>query len=314
MKILRASGIGHPCDRNLWYGANGHKANFDRKALRIFAVGHALEPVAITFLREEGWEVEHNEGSQQAAQEVRIPVGNLGIISGHHDAVISRGEKTLLIDVKTMNSRAFALWKKQGTLKKSPQYVDQLHVYAQGLGADSFTGLAVVGICKDNSDLAMDIFPFDPSRWKGIYERAERVFSAPLPPDPGELPAWGCRYCGHKEHCDIRKDVETYEEPGEGVASVADPEALAAMETLFEAREAAREMKDLEDLCKKTLEERLLRQGIRAALGGGYVLRFSEILSSRFDKKRFEADHPELVLEYVKESKSTRVDIKEAVV
>ena len=108
--------------------------------------------------------------------------------------------------------------------------------------------------------------------------------------------------------------METYEEPGEGVAVVADPEVLAAMQTLYEARETAREMKELEDLCKGTLAEKVLNKGVRVALGGGYTLRFSEILSSRFDKKRFEADHPEMVREYVKESKSTRFDIKEAAV
>ena len=314
MKTLRASGIGHPCDRNLWYGANGHKADFDRKALRIFAVGHALEPVAVAFLREDGWKVEHNEGSQQAALEVRISVGKLGIISGHHDAVISREKERLLVDIKTMNSRAFALWKKQGTQKKNPQYVDQLTVYAQGLGADQFTGLAVAGICKDNSELAMDIFPFDPSRWQGIYERAERILSASLPPDPGKLPSWACRYCGHKEHCDIRQDVETYEEPGEGVASVADPEILAAMETLAEAREVARSMKELEEECKGTLEGHLLSRGIKKAMGGGYILTFNEIISQRFDKKKFEKEHPGMVQEYVKESKAVRFDIKEAAV
>ena len=68
--VFRASSVGHPCIRKLWYPTMGHIPEpLSRETLRIFAVGTALEAVVLGWLQEDGWTVEHNEGSQEAAQQ-----------------------------------------------------------------------------------------------------------------------------------------------------------------------------------------------------------------------------------------------------
>ena len=65
-KVLRASKIGFPCDRNLYYSANGVEGITSPKSQRIFDVGTYLEPVVVERLRADGWESEYNAGSQNA--------------------------------------------------------------------------------------------------------------------------------------------------------------------------------------------------------------------------------------------------------
>ena len=66
MKTMRASRVGFPCDRNLFYSVNGYDETVSARSQRIFDVGTALEAVAVDWLREEGWDVFYNPGSQEA--------------------------------------------------------------------------------------------------------------------------------------------------------------------------------------------------------------------------------------------------------
>ena len=123
-KVLSASKAGFPCLRNLWYTVNGYSgAENNSRTQRIFDVGTVLEPVIVDWLRQDGWQVEYNPGSQQAALKVVIPVKG-GKLCGHPDCIISEGEvQNTLVDIKTMNDRAFNHWKHEGTLNSKPQYV-----------------------------------------------------------------------------------------------------------------------------------------------------------------------------------------------
>ena len=146
--------------RNLWYTVNGYvDADTDTGAQRIFDVGTALEPVIVEWLRAEGWRVEYNPGSQKAALQVEIPMKG-GKLTGHPDCVISKGEiENALVDIKTMNDRAYRFWKREVTLKSKPQYVTQLHIYALGLKkmGREISLLGIVGVNKNNSDMHKEI-------------------------------------------------------------------------------------------------------------------------------------------------------------
>lgn len=205
-KVLRASVIGFPCDRHLWYAAEGNEPLRDTRTLRIFDVGTALEPVAIEWLQEEGWElVFYNKGSQNAEIEHTIRVKG-GELRGHFDAIIFRPDVgNILIDIKTMNDRAYTHWKCLGTEEKSPQYLDQLHVYgaaalSEGLSIDR---LGIVAVNKNNSDMKIELLDYSIERMTGIQARAERIFALTEAPAPGELPKWACSYCSFRHVCDI---------------------------------------------------------------------------------------------------------------
>lgn len=194
--VFRASSIGHLCPRKLWFEAvQGIEPVFDKKALRIFRMGDMVETLAVEWLRDEGWLVEHNCGSQEAECEVVIPIAEGVEIRGHHDAVIENDSGRFVVDIKSMNDRAFTEWRKKGTLVKYPQYLDQVHVYGKGLG---ITQLAICGVNKNNSDYMVESFDFDPQRWDLIVAKALAIASSlEEPAIPRELPAWCCSYCSY---------------------------------------------------------------------------------------------------------------------
>lgn len=211
-KILRASIIGFPCDRHLWYAAEGHEPIRDIRSLRIFDVGTTLEPIIVRWLREEGWEIVcYNEGSQNAEIEHVIKVAG-GEIRGHFDAIIFRPDTgNVLVDIKTMNDRAFIHWKRVGTEEKSPQYLDQLHVYGDaaisaGLVLDR---LGIVAVNKNNSEMKIELINYSIERMMEIRTRAEWIFTLKEAPEPGSRMAkWACPYCSYRHLCDL-SEVKT---------------------------------------------------------------------------------------------------------
>lgn len=312
---MRASRVGFPCDRNLFYSVNGYDETVSARSHRIFAVGTALEAVAVDWLREEGWDVLHNPGSQKAELELEIPVAG-GRLSGHPDCIISRPSMgRILIDVKTMNERAFTRWKREGTEKNKPQYVDQVHVYANAAMAAKFSieRLGIVGINKNNSDMHIDIFDYSLERMAAIVERTERIFALSSPPEPGDrMEGWCCGYCGYAHVCELRA-TQRDTTVGDGVGVTTEPDIVNAMELLAEARELSKAGKDLEDEAKAVLDEKVKRQGIKSIRGGALVLTLNEVVSSRFDSAAFKKAHPDMVEAFTKKSSSVRYDIKEAV-
>ena len=315
-KVLRASKAGFPCDRNLWYSVNGADEAITDRTRRIFAVGTALEAVVVDFLKEDGWEVQYNPGSQDAELELTIPVRG-GYLAGHPDCVISRpGGERILVDIKTMNERSFLHGKREGTEKEKPQYMDQVHIYgcaAMDAGM-SIDRLGIVALNKNDSDIGMDIFDLDLERMGRIIERAERIFSSSDPPDPGErMEDWCCSYCGHSDLCDMSRGRSKATEVGEGVVKTEDPILIAAIEQLREGRELCKAGRALEDGAKAILDEQVGQKGIRSVHGGALVLTLRESNYTSFDTAAFKKAHPEMVGDFTRHTKSVTYSIKEAV-
>ena len=349
-KIMHASKIGFPCERNLWYSCKGHEEVISERTQRIFDVGTYLEPLVVKWLKKDGWNVAYNQGSQNAHVTIKVPA-NGGELVGHPDALIWRdNQETILVDIKTMNDRAFTLWKREGTIKKYPQYVDQLHVYAATPaqleyydGQNSLTlinitneerkhshhedeilrayvknlghikKLGIAGINKNTSEMHIDIFDYDPKRTEEVISRAEKIFACEDAPEPGNrMQTWGCNYCGYSWLCELaQKRKET--NVGENIALTNDPTIVNAIELLKEARELSKTGKELEDEAKQALDENVRKQGIKAIRGGDYVLTLTETKAKEtFDKTAFGKKHPELLKEFTKlGNPSLRYDIKE---
>ena len=316
-KILSASKAGFPCMRNVWYTVNGYgvEEKSDKRSQRIFDVGTALEPVAVDWLRQDGWTVEYNPGSQEAELKVTIPV-KYGMLTGHPDCIISRGEiQNALVDIKTMNERSFTQWKREGTLKSKPQYATQLHIYAMGLKAvgREISRLGIVGVNKNNSEMHIDFFDFDQFRAEGIKEYAEMIFRSQKEPELGcPAESWACNYCEFSENCGLYKKPLPPAENGEPLPLTEDAGIIFAMEELKEARELGKESREMETHARKILDENVRDKGLRGIQGGGLVFTMTERVSQRFDSKAFKESHPELVSEFTKSSTSVMYDVKES--
>ena len=313
-KVLRASKIGFPCMRNLWYSANGYEGVTSEKTQRIFDVGTYLEPLVVEWLKNDGWNVEYNPGSQVAEFEISIPLYG-GALKGHPDCFISRpdGLQNVLADIKTMNDRAFTFWKRGGTLKTKPQYVEQLHVYALGAMAlgRKVEHLAIVGVNKNNSDMHIDVFDFDQNTADVIRDKAEFIFGEMTPPDfysPSEN--WCCDYCEYSGMCDLHKAPTVAAPATKDFAVTTDTEIINAMKSLQHARDLSKEARELEDSAKATLDANIKAKGLCSVQGGGYICSIFEKTSSRFDTTAFKKAHPDLAGAFTKTSKSTVYELK----
>ena len=312
-KVLRASRIGSLCNRSLFYSVNGAEEITSEKSQRIFEVGRVLEPVIISWLRSDGWNVRRNLFlNSNEGMSLSISVEG-GTIEAHPDCVISRDDSGLILaDIKTMNDRSFRSLKREGTAKSHPQYADQLTIYAQALRecGHNIEQLAIVALNKNNCEGYIDFFEFEQERFEALRERAERIFACDDAPKQGDrFQGWCCDYCGYSHLCELAKKDTTVGD--ESVPATDNQEVIDAVELLSESRDMEKAAKELSDEAKAVLDKLIRQQGIRSVRCGNLILVLNEIKSSRLDTTALKKAHPELVQEFTKLSSSVRYDLKE---
>ena len=312
-KVLRASRIGTLCDRALFYSVAGVEEVVSEKSQRIFDVGKVLEPVIVSWLRNDGWNVKRNMfDSSNEGMSLSLEVAG-GTITAHPDCIISRDDSGLILaDIKTMNDRSFRSLKRDGTIKSHPQYADQLTIYAQALRecGHSIDQLAIVALNKNNCEGYIDFFTFEPERYEALRERAERIFTCDKAPEQGHrFQSWCCGYCGYAHLCELaKKDTAVGDE---SIPATDNQEVIDAVELLSESRDMEKAAKELSDEAKAVLDREVRKQGIKSVRAGNLVLVLNEIKSSRLDTTALKKAHPELVSEFMKHSSSVRYDLKE---
>ncbi len=321
-KVLRASKAGFPCLRNLFYSVNSPDMGIiTPKTQRIFDVGTYLEPMVVEWLKQDGWDVEYNPGSQHADLEVTVPFEH-GILAGHPDCIISKENlQNVLVDIKTMNDRAFTQWKKEGSIKSKPQYVEQVHIYAMGCIragiAINTNNLGIVGVNKNNSDWHIDFFDFDYAKIADIESKAEAVFAMVEPPiecSPAE--GWCCNYCEFSHMCDLKGKAKPATIPVVDdtlLSSLLDENdaVVHALKDLAFSRELATQAKTMEADAKQVLLAEARAKGKDTLKGGGFTCTITERTSSRFDSAGFKKLHPDLAAKFTTESIATYFTLKE---
>ena len=111
---LGGSRLGHGCERALqleFAGAPKDEGQeFSGQTLRIFEIGHALEDLAIRWLRGAGFDLYTRKGNRPDGEQFGFSVAG-GRIRGHVDGIIAAAPQLLGIGVpalwecKTMNAR-----------------------------------------------------------------------------------------------------------------------------------------------------------------------------------------------------------------
>lgn len=195
VRKLRASGVGRDCDTELFLTAAGQESQFDKKSLRIFEIGRVMEPVIVKWMREDGWEVKHNADDEYGM----IMCVGPGIVTGHYDVIarhpkITKGEWALL-DIKTMNTRRFNAWTKNGVQASDPAYYAQLLFYGYAWG---YKKLGLVGMEKPTGDYEVELFDFDMKKFREYRDRAARILDADRAVSSHDKK---CEWCSKKESC-----------------------------------------------------------------------------------------------------------------
>ncbi len=216
---LGGSRLGHPCERALQFEFAGapkdETADFSGRTLRIFAIGHALEDLAVAWLRAAGFDLYTRKGNRPDGGQFGFSVAR-GRIRGHVDGIIAAGPDGFslacpaLWECKTMNAKNWRACVKDGVVRSKPVYAAQIALYQAYMDA-SIPGLAsnpalFTAINKDTAELHHELVPFDADLAQRMSDRGARILQAT---DAGELlpriatraDFFECRMCSWAKRC-----------------------------------------------------------------------------------------------------------------
>lgn len=216
---LGGSRLGHACERALQYefvcAPKDEGADFDGRALRIFAIGHVLEDLAVRWLRMAGFNIYTRKGDRPDGEQFGFAVAG-GRMRGHVDGILAGGPDLpdlgypALWECKTMNAKNWRETVAKGVVVTKPVYAAQIALY-QAYMEGAVAGISAhpalfTAINKDTAELHHELVPFDGALAQRISDRAVRILRATdagdllprLATDPG---FFECRFCAWKGRC-----------------------------------------------------------------------------------------------------------------
>jgi hypothetical protein len=216
---LGGSRLGHPCERALQFEFTATPKDagqdFSGQTLRIFAIGHALEDLAVAWLRAAGFDLYTRKGNRPDGGQFGFSVAG-GRIRGHIDGIIAAGPEGFglavpaLWECKTMNAKNWRACVKDGVTRSKPVYAAQIALY------QAYMEVAVPGISaapalftainKDTAELHHEQVAFDAGLAQRMSDRGVRILQAT---DAGELlpriaqsaDFHECRFCPWAKRC-----------------------------------------------------------------------------------------------------------------
>ena len=216
---LGGSRLGHACERALQFEFTATPkdggAGFSGQTLRIFAIGHALDDLAIQWLRAAGFDLYTRKGNRPDGGQFGFAVAG-GRIRGHVDGIIAAAPDPLEVKVpapwecKTMNAKNWRACVKDGVTKSKPVYAAQIALYQAYMKA-SVPGISAApalftAINKDTAEIHHELVPFDAGLAQRMSDRGVRILQAT---DAGELlpriasnrDFFECRFCPWAGRC-----------------------------------------------------------------------------------------------------------------
>lgn len=218
-EYLGGSRLGHPCERALQFEFVGAPkdagADFDGKSLRIFAIGHALEDLAVRWLRGAGVDLYTRKGNHPDGEQFGFSVAG-GRVRGHVDGILAGGPPIsgigypALWECKTMNAKNWRETAAKGVVITKPVYAAQIAIY-QAYMEPTVPGISeapalFTAINKDTAELHHELVPFDGALAQRMSDRAVRILQATdarelLPRIARERDFHECRMCPWAERC-----------------------------------------------------------------------------------------------------------------
>ncbi len=216
---LGGSRLGTPCDRALQFEFAGapkdEGQDFTGQTLRIFEIGHALEDLAVRWLRAAGFDLYTRKGSRPDGEQFGFSVAG-GRIRGHVDGIIAAAPQQLCMGVpalwecKTMNAKNWRETVAKGVVVAKPIYAAQIALYQAYMDAQvpgiSAAPAVFTAINKDTAELHHELVPFNADLAQRMSDRGVRILQAT---DAGELlpriamsrDFHECRFCPWAERC-----------------------------------------------------------------------------------------------------------------
>lgn len=213
---LGGSRLGVTCERALQFEythtPKDEGSDFSGQTLRIFAVGHLFEELAIDWLRKAGFELYTETAS---GGQFGFSVAN-GRIKGHVDGIIASGPDGILPgtpalwECKSLNGKSWRDTVKKGVAVSKPVYAAQIATYQAYMEA-SVPGISehpalFTAINKDTAELYHELVPFDAGLAQRLTDKAVRILKATeaeelLPRHTRDPAHFECRFCAWSSRC-----------------------------------------------------------------------------------------------------------------
>lgn len=206
---LGGSRLGDICSRRLQYeylkALRDPDGGFSGRSLRIFALGHVLEDLAIEWLRKAGYDLRTR--NRHGEQFGFTAAG--GRVQGHADGVIVAGPDGFvapaLWECKSANARNWREIVKHGVAKAKPVYATQIALYQAYLGLTETPAL-FTAINKDTCEIWHELVPFDAALAQSASDKAVTILRASdagelLPRHTSDPEHFECRFCAWKAWC-----------------------------------------------------------------------------------------------------------------
>lgn len=203
---VRMSGLGHACERALWYQFRwvAHPERFDGRMLRLFDRGSREEAVFARELRGLGVDlITHTRDGQQLSAAFAG-----GHVFGYLDGVAREGvpgaEKSAhVVEFKTHGAKSFARLVKEGVGKAKPDHMAQMQIY---MHVSAYGRALYLAVNKDTDELYAERVAYDAAAGAALEAKALRVVKADAPPprlhdDPNGKMAWECKGCPARAVC-----------------------------------------------------------------------------------------------------------------
>jgi hypothetical protein len=216
---LGASRLGHACECALQFAFVGAPkddgADFGGQTLRIFAIGHALEDLAVRWLGQAGFDLYTRKGNRPDGEQFGFAVAG-GRVRGHVDGIVAGGPAIpgigfpALWECKTMNAKNWRETAAKGVVVTKPVYAAQIALYQAYMEAQvpgiSDNPALFTAINKDTAELHHELVPFDAALAQRMSDRAVRILQATdagelLPRIARERDFFECRMCPWAERC-----------------------------------------------------------------------------------------------------------------
>lgn len=206
---LGGSRLGESCRRRLQYeylkAPKDTGAGFSGKSLRIFALGHVLEDLAIEWLRKAGFDlrVRNRSGAQFGFSAAG------GRVQGHADGVVVAAPNGMAVpalwECKSANAKNWRDIAKRGVALAKPIYAAQIALYQAYLGLTEHPAL-FTAINKDTCEIWHELVPFDGALAQAASDKAVQILRAcdageQLPRHTADPEHFECRFCAWKERC-----------------------------------------------------------------------------------------------------------------
>lgn len=211
---IPASGIGHECERSLWYSfrwVSPPKA-FDGRMLRLFEDGNLGETQIMGDLRAAGITViDRDERNPEKQIGVSFADGHgFGFLDGEAMNIPEAPKTIHVVEVKTHKAESYRAVLKHGVKAKKPDHYAQMMIY---MHVRKRSRALYVFKNKDTSEVETQRVDYVMADAVALNLKAERIAFADRPPpklheDPDAKAAFQCKFmCEHRGVCHDKAPV-----------------------------------------------------------------------------------------------------------